>query len=73
MESREAAEIRRQFDRAVAMTMATITTLRKMEDEYGLDYSDEESSVNLLRKALRQQVEDRNYLLEFVKNMEVEA
>ena len=73
MESREAAEIRRQFDRAVAMTMATITTLRKMQDEYGLDYSDEESSVNLLRKALHQQVEDRNYLLEFVAAMDVEA
>ena len=73
MESREAAEIRRQFDRAVAMTMASITTLRKMQDEYGLDYSDEESSVNLLRKALRQQVEDRNYLLEFVAAMDVEA
>lgn len=73
MESREAAEIRRQFDRAVAMTMASIATLRKMQDEYGLDYSDEESSVNLLRKALHQQVEDRNYLLEFVAAMDVEA
>ena len=71
MQSAEEMRIRRDFDRAVAMTFASIGTLRKLREEYGVfDHPDDESSIQLLRKALEKLVEDRDYLLEFVSSME---
>ena len=71
MESTEEMRIRREFDRAVAMTFASIGSLRKLREEYGVfDHDDDESSIQLLRKALVKLVEDRDYLLEFISSME---
>lgn len=72
-ENKEAAKVRRDFARAITSTQMAMLHLRKLEEEYGLDYSDDDSSIELLRKALRQQVEDLNYLVEFVETMEVDA
>lgn len=69
----ETNKIRNEFAKAMASTRTAIIHLRNLQNAYGLDYSHDDSTIALLQKALRLQVADRDYLIEFVNVMELEA
>lgn len=73
MGTTETNKIRNEFAKAMASTRMAIIHLRNLQDAYGLDYGNDDSTIALLQKALRLQVADRDYLIEFVNVMEVEA